>query len=187
MVEENWKPIPGYEGYEVSDLGRVRTYKVFVPRVVGKEAYWAIGDTPKLMTIRDATNQYQVVSICNKGKKELRTVHRLVLRAFVGPCPPGMECCHLNDDRRDNRLCNLKWDTKSANQKQITSRTGSKNKKALLTEDKVLQIWQWYALGELPAHIAPRFNVDRCTVEAIIAGRNWWHVKTNVLPTYSGQ
>lgn len=42
-------------------------------------------------------------------------VHRLVLEAFVGPCPEGMEALHGNAIRNDNRLCNLRWDTKSEN------------------------------------------------------------------------
>ena len=38
-----------------------------------------------------------------------------LLEAFVGPCPSGQEACHANDDPRDNRLENLRWDTRSAN------------------------------------------------------------------------
>lgn len=46
-------------------------------------------------------------------------VHRLVLEAFVGPCPPGMEACHWNGIPGDNRLHNLRWDTPSANNADI--------------------------------------------------------------------
>ncbi len=42
-------------------------------------------------------------------------IHRLVLMAFVGPCPNGMECCHYNDIADDNRLDNLRWDTRKNN------------------------------------------------------------------------
>jgi hypothetical protein len=42
-------------------------------------------------------------------------VARLVLEAFVGLCPAGMEACHFNDDPADNRLENLRWDTHSNN------------------------------------------------------------------------
>lgn len=44
-----------------------------------------------------------------------RYVHQLVLEAFVGPRPEGMEACHWNDVCTDNRLENLRWDTTSAN------------------------------------------------------------------------
>lgn len=42
-------------------------------------------------------------------------VHVLVLEAFVGPRPPGMECLHSNDVGTDNRLSNLRWGTHSEN------------------------------------------------------------------------
>ncbi len=41
--------------------------------------------------------------------------HRAVLLAFVGPCPEGMEACHNNGDPLDNRVENLRWDTRSNN------------------------------------------------------------------------
>jgi hypothetical protein len=54
---------------------------------------------------------YLQVPVC--GRKYY--VHRLVLLAFVGPCPAGMQCCHENDKHDDNRLENLRWDTPKAN------------------------------------------------------------------------
>ena len=38
-------------------------------------------------------------------------VHRLLLAAFVGPCPEGMECRHLDGNRLNNKLENLCWGT----------------------------------------------------------------------------
>lgn len=38
-----------------------------------------------------------------------------MLEAFVGPCPPGEECCHGPGGPADNRLANLRWDTRQAN------------------------------------------------------------------------
>lgn len=42
-------------------------------------------------------------------------VHRLVLEAFVGPCPEGQQACHADDDKANNSLINLRWDSPSAN------------------------------------------------------------------------
>lgn len=50
------------------------------------------------------------------GRKD-RYIHRLVLEAFVGPCPEGMEARHINGDHQDNRLENLCWGTKEENMK----------------------------------------------------------------------
>ena len=51
-----------------------------------------------------------------KGRRSRRVrVHTLVLEAFEGRCPPGMECRHLNDISFDNRRSNLAWGSRSQN------------------------------------------------------------------------
>ena len=55
------------------------------------------------------------VSLFRDGKQHGRLVHQLVLIAFVGPCPPGMECLHGDGDPTNNRLSNLKWGTHAEN------------------------------------------------------------------------
>lgn len=61
-------------------------------------------------------NGYRIVSLPIEGVgKRTFNVHRLILEAFVGPCPEGMEACHNDGDRGNNRLNNLRWDTRSAN------------------------------------------------------------------------
>lgn len=49
------------------------------------------------------------------GREDQRFVHRLVLEAFVGPCPNGMECRHLDGDPSNNALDNLCWGTRLEN------------------------------------------------------------------------
>jgi len=96
--DERWLPISGWEGrYEVSSWGRVRR----------------INCKPKKNTV--GANGYDVVSLSREGKSYAFTVHRLVLEAFVGPCPEGCETRHLNGNRADNRLENLKWGTAAQN------------------------------------------------------------------------
>ena len=104
--EEIWKPIPGYEGwYDVSDHGHVRRMKPGKGTHVGrlmKEGCDSFGRSAARLT--------------KDGKSRSFLVPRLVLMAFVGPCPDGMECCHADDDNKNNHLSNLRWDTRSANQ-----------------------------------------------------------------------
>ena len=57
---------------------------------------------------------------------EMLYVHRLVRSAFVGSCPPGMECCHWDDDKANNNVWNLRWASRSANIKDCV-RNGSHN------------------------------------------------------------
>lgn len=108
-TNEQWKPVPGYEGsYEVSDQGRVRSLDRLVPGKDGRVTRF------HGRVLKPWENQvgHKYVQL---GRKDKRIVHRLVLETFVGPCPEGMEACHWNDVPGDNRLENLRWDTRRAN------------------------------------------------------------------------
>lgn len=59
-------------------------------------------------------------SVCVQGHRNL-LVHRLVLETFVGPCPDGMECDHVNRNRSDNRLKNLRWIPHNENQRNTAN------------------------------------------------------------------
>lgn len=111
LVEE-WRPVVGYEGaYEVSDLGRVRS--------LDREVYAGPGRTRRhvgrILAIHE-DDHYSKVRLKLDGHGETVNVHALVARAFIGPCPSGLEVCHNNGQHHDNRLANLRYDTHSANQ-----------------------------------------------------------------------
>lgn len=92
-----WQPLDDCPGYAVSDQGEVlsrRAFRTLAPFVASRSGHLAV-DLPI-------------------GR---RYVHRLVLETFVGPRPEGMEACHNNGDPTDNRLGNLRWDTRSENVK----------------------------------------------------------------------
>lgn len=103
---EQWRAVVGFALYEVSNLGRVRSW-VFR----GKRRL-----RPKVL--KAGGRKYPTVALYTEGgtaDKHDRTVHRLVLEAFVGPCPPGKECLHRNDVKTDNRMANLRWGTRKEN------------------------------------------------------------------------
>ena len=103
---EEWRAIVGYEGrYEVSDQGRVRSLDRVDSRGCKRK-----GNILRLQPGKPRPYPYVTL-----GHSDRRRVHRLVIEAFVGPCPPGTEVLHANDDPSDNRLSNLRYDTRSAN------------------------------------------------------------------------
>lgn len=115
---ERWLPVVGFEGrYEVSDRGRVRSTAAVFPRWVnGVEQIYHRKEYVKKLTRHPAGYMYASLFDRQTGRENgYAKVHRLVLEAFVGPCPDGMEACHGNDVPGDNRLENLRWDTKRAN------------------------------------------------------------------------
>lgn len=106
----------GYEGrYEVSDRGSVRSLDRWVTYTGGKlgARHLHLGKVLKV----DERNGYALVPLSSNSKSRVAFVHRLVLEAFVGPRPIGMEACHYDGDRQNNNVTNLRWDTRSNNVK----------------------------------------------------------------------
>ena len=98
-MTEAWKPVVGYEElYEVSNTGKV----------------WSIRKEKTLSPAKNTSGHLYVrLHKGDKGKKKY--IHRLVLEAFVGACPEGMETRHLDGNPANNRIDNLIWGTCSDN------------------------------------------------------------------------
>lgn len=102
-----WRPVIGFEGkYEVGDDGRVRSVERF-------DASGAHRRSRELRPSRDGSGYLQVV-LCD-GRRHNRKVHRLVLEAWTGPRPRGLQARHLDGNQLNNTRGNLAWGTGSAN------------------------------------------------------------------------
>jgi hypothetical protein len=116
---EKWLPVVGYEGaYEVSDHGRVRSLDRTYTRM---HRGAPVQQSLQGRILKPAPNRdkgYPHLSLHSDGVRRTTLVHLLVLEAFAGPCPEGMEACHANDIANDNRLKNLRWDTRSENMRE---------------------------------------------------------------------
>ena len=109
---EVWKPVPGYEGfYSVSDLGRVRSDK---RTIVDKNGH-SRRIPGAIITPEKKSSGYLIVRLCKNHDQTKCYVHRIVLETFAGEAPAGMQACHWNDDKEDNRLENLRWGTPNEN------------------------------------------------------------------------
>ena len=162
------KPIPSEPGYFAGEDGTI--YSAWEGR--GHLAKIG-GELKPLKTTAAPDGRCQVNP---RGKS--RRVSRLVLEAFVGPCPEGMEACHFPDrDTRNNRLENLRWDTPRSNQadRKIhgTSNAGERNGSARLTEAQVTEIRRRREDGEPVLLLAQEFGVAQVTVRAIVSRRIW--------------
>jgi hypothetical protein len=117
MSAEEWRAVPGFEGiYEVSDLGRVRSLKRYVPFRTGPHAGSLKLIHERILVGSPDRYGYPTVDARHPdGKRHMMRVHQFVLRAFVGEPSPGQECLHGNGNPRDNRLSNLRWGTRSEN------------------------------------------------------------------------
>lgn len=112
MSDERWLPIPEWEGwYEASDHGNIRSVDRVVQTAEGPRRYRGKVLKPGVQ-VKD---QSRYVNLARGGPKVSRLVAHLVLETFVGKRPPGMLACHWDDDQANNRLSNLRWDTRLAN------------------------------------------------------------------------
>lgn len=111
-MKEEWKPIKESCGrYIVSNKGRVASsYNQ------GKCSKDRDDDVPEgfyLLKQKRENTGYCRVSLFIDGKRHMRSVHRLVMEAFVGPSPK--EINHINENKQDNRVTNLEYSTTKAN------------------------------------------------------------------------
>ena len=112
VIVENWRPVVGYEGlYEVSDLGRVKSLAKTLPHA----GYGSRRCPEKILKDADNGTGHRTVGLWKDKRQRKAFVHRLVLEAFVGPAPTGMEACHWDDDPTNNHIDNLRWDTRKNN------------------------------------------------------------------------
>lgn len=129
------------------------------------------------------THHYLSVRLMVNNKDEFFRIHRLILEAFVGPCPEGMECCHTDGNRLNNSLENLRWDTPDSNladrdRHQKTCK-GSRHGRAKLCENDVLAIRRLCLEGMKQKDIAEMFAISPQIVSGIHCGGIWKHVTSN--------
>lgn len=107
-------------------------------------------------------------SRADKGK--WHSVHRLVLQAFVGPCPEGFESCHNNGNAEDNKLSNLRWDSHSSNMRDILIQQSNPSN---LQISEVLEIRKLHSDGLSQRSLAKKFDVSTTTIRKIVTGKSW--------------
>lgn len=151
---ETWASIPGFEHYQASTHGRIRGANgILKPQV-----------NPR--TGRDG------VSLWSKNEPKTLPVHRLVLLAHRPDAPAGTEACHRNGDKRDNRLANLRWGTRSENQREKV-RHGSRGGPQRLVPDQLQAIHSARKSGLTQQAVADQLGISRPLVSMIESGRVW--------------
>lgn len=175
-MTEVWKDIPGYVGlYQVSDQGRVKSLARYV---VWKDREQYVRERI-LRPSSSGASKYPHVTLNVDGEPNTFSVHVLVMLAFVGPCPAGMQVCHNDGNHTRSLLSNLRYDTpkKNSADKPLhgTQIKGARVHTARLTALDVLQIRKLTRINSY-RHIAAQFGVSKSTVTDIIHRRSWKHI-----------
>jgi len=172
-ITEVWLPIPDFPGYEVSNIGRVRSYFGRTSHNKRKRsgAIWEIKDTPQRMlrpSIPKSSPGYRGVNLSRDGETYYKRVSHLVMLAFVGPRPEDMDICHTNDDSLDNRLENLRYDTKKGNATD-TPRC-KRYARGNLRRGQVVEMRTLRAEGTTYKELANKYNVSLVVVRKACTG-----------------
>jgi hypothetical protein len=128
MELEQWKTIPKYNDYEVSNLGRVRSKerKILV-KLKNSEYLKTVRE--RLLKPVNGQGNYLYVNLYPNPK--CIKIQYLVLWAFVGERPKGRVVRHLNGDPKDNSLSNLAYGTQSENRLDAEKHDKHRIKKAI--------------------------------------------------------
>ena len=169
---EVWKDIPGYEGdYQVSNQGRVKSFKRYG------------GEIERILRPLDRGHGYLHVNLhCNKKRKGV-TIHSLVMLAFTGERPDGMDINHIDGVKTNNHLDNLEYCTRAENTQHAfdtglqVSLSGEENGYSKLTRKQVLEIRARYKAGGISQEkIGQEYGVSHPTISNIVNRKAWKHI-----------
>lgn len=171
---EIWKDIEGFRGYQASNCGRIRSCRPI-------NGIGGLKDSYRIL-ILPVSKEYYRIGLRKNGEQIKMFVHRLVLEAFVGPCPKGMEARHLDGNGRNNYISNLVWGTPIENRhdriRHGTHNRGEKHGMATLTISQVKEIKGLLKEGKLyERQIGEMFGVSRDVVSKIKQRENWAWLK----------
>ena len=190
---EVWKSIPGFPGYDASNMGRIRSWKP-------ERNYAKAPEEPRILKGNLSNYGYLMVKLTNaEGKKSGQLVHSLVLLTFQGPCPAGMECRHLHGVKTDNRWPeSIAWGTPKENgQDKVrhgTAASGQRNgmhtkpwsrlhgerqPNSKLRDADIPEIRRMIERGIPNGVIGSAFGVSHRVISGIKCGTSWRHAQAS--------
>ncbi len=167
------KDIPGFPNYAITRDGRVWSK----PKK-GHKGKW----------LRACINSagYPLVTLRRDKKSHNKHIHELVLGVFIGPCPVGMECRHLDDNKKNHDLKNLCWGTHSDNAKDMVKNGncnvinlnkgvyGERHPSSKLKDRQRRTIIYEYLTGLFTQQkLAKLYSVNPRTIWLLVNGKTW--------------
>lgn len=175
LIDSEWRPVVGYEdAYLVSDLGAVRSVDRLELMTGRHPSPYYRKRKGKVLQPNTSTG-YAMVSLYKDGEQRQELVHRIVGKAFL-PNPNNLpEINHLDEDKLNNTLLNLEWQTSQGNSLHSCHKTtGSKCGTSKLTERNVHDIVYMLEESHMTLkQIGEQFGVTAGCIFRIKTGDNW--------------
>lgn len=172
MIDEVWKDIPGYDGYQASTLGRIKS----VNRVRPQKNRWGTVTNffhkGQILKSTKRKNKYEQVSLSINGRHIKREVHYFVAITFLGEIKKGMEINHIDFNKQNNSVKNLEIVSKLKNiQHNITFGRHNRSK---LTPDLVRQLRAEIKLGkQTMVELAKKYKISYTNIKMIKYREIW--------------
>lgn len=171
---EVWKTIKGFENYQVSSYGNVRSIDRLVPHRTSGELMLK----GKLIKPYKTNSGYISVKLYKNSKQKSFLVHRLIALYFIENIKKKSYVNHLDGIKTNNKIENLEWVTNSENHIHAyelgLKLRGEKCNMSKLTEEQVIQIRLLNGMTHL--EISNIYNVSRRCIGKILNRETWKHV-----------
>lgn len=145
--------------------------------IPGKKAKHGIAPWHRIKASPDPRG-YLIVAVSSEGKpRRTRYLHGLILEAFIGPRPAGMQCRHLNGIAGDCRLENLCWGTPKENGadklRHQTHAIGERNGGSKISQEQCEEVRKWHKEGVQRKEILARVGISPTQYYRIIHNQSW--------------
>ena len=179
ITSETWKDIPTIPGYKASHLGRIHSFWKTVGG--GSNRKRVLVQSPKIIKQGVSARGYLVIRATDlSGRSRNFQVHRLVLEAFVGPCPENHEGCHKDGNRLNPRLDNLYWGTHTDN--CLDTQMHGRNKNAVVHPWDFERVLEMDNQGLTQQEIGDHFGIGQNAVSNILLRQGVRKIRKNYTP-----